>query len=123
EKLKSFQPHVVLADNSLPQFDAATALEKVRRLYNGIAFIMVTGTVSEEFAAGIIREGADDYILKDRLTRLPAAIDAALHKLRQEEEKRYAMEQLIQSEEKLRVFIERVTDGFISIDKDLHFTY
>jgi two-component system sensor histidine kinase UhpB len=50
-----------------------------------VPFILVTGTVSEEFAAKIIKLGADDYILKDRLTRLPNAIEASLLKKKSEE--------------------------------------
>ncbi len=122
-QLDHFRPHVVLADNSLPQFDAATALKMVRDRYRTVAFIMVTGTVSEEFAAGIIREGADDYILKDRLVRLPAAIDAALHKHWQEEEKRKALALLISREEQYRSLVERISDGFMSVDAQWQITY
>ena len=43
-------------------------------------FILVTGTVSEEFAVKAVKAGADDYILKDRLKRLPSAISIALEK-------------------------------------------
>ena len=123
KKLESFKPDVVLADNSLPQFDAATALAKVREHYQSLAFIMVTGTVSEEFAAAIIKQGADDYILKDRLARLPAAIDAAIYKHRQEEERRSTLQQLIASEEKYRSLVERISDGFLSLDKQWRVTY
>ena len=78
--LDSFEPHLVLSDNTLPQFNATAALEIFNERSVNIPFILVTGTVSEEFAVSIIQLGADDYILKDRLVRLPAAIDAALQK-------------------------------------------
>src|SRR5690606_5212881 len=65
-------------DNSMPQFNSTDALRMVRERHSNIPFILVTGTVSEEFATKMIKEGADDYILKDRMTRLPAAIGAAL---------------------------------------------
>jgi signal transduction histidine kinase len=92
--LEQFRPDVILADNSLPQFDATEALKIVRQQASYIPFIMVTGTVSEEFAAGIIKSGADDFILKDRLARLPAAIEAALRQQQTEIEKK-ALEQEI----------------------------
>ncbi len=123
EAMIQFAPQVVLADNSLPQFDAATALSIVKEKYPTTAFIMVTGTVSEEFAAEIIREGADDYILKDRLVRLPAAIDAALHKHQQEKEKQAALLQLIEREEQYRSLVERISDGFMSLDESWKITY
>ncbi|MGK2862968.1 MAG: PAS domain S-box protein [Chitinophagaceae bacterium] len=80
--LDEFSPDLILADNALPRFNAKEALEILQQRSLNIPFILVTGTVSEEFAANIIRLGADDYILKDRLARLPAAINSALHRKR-----------------------------------------
>jgi PAS domain S-box-containing protein len=98
--LDEFVPTVILADNSLPQFDAAEALEIVRARSVYIPFILVTGTVSEEFAAGIIKAGADDYVLKDRLPRLPVAIDAAIKKNLAVQEKQLALEETERSNER-----------------------
>lgn len=92
EALDTFEPQLILSDNTLPQYSAAEALEVVKQRQSHIPFILITGTVSEEFAAGIIKAGADDYLLKDRLTRLPTAIDAALQKKRAEEEQKKAEE-------------------------------
>lgn len=78
QSLEEFSPDVILSDNSMPKFDATEALEITRQWSLHIPFILVTGTVSEEFAANIIKQGADDYILKDRMTRLPGAIEATL---------------------------------------------
>lgn len=75
--LTEFSPEVILSDNSMPQFSAAEALKITRQKFLHVPFILVTGTVSEEYAANIIKQGADDYILKDRLARLPSAIAAA----------------------------------------------
>ena len=105
--LDVFQPDVILADNSLPQFNAIEALEIINQRAAGIAFILVTGTVSEEFAANIIKSGADDYILKDRLGRLPAAIDAAVKQKRTESEKKAALDKLKLSENYFRSVIEQ----------------
>jgi PAS domain S-box-containing protein len=80
QALEIFMPDVILCDHSLPQFNSSEALELVRERAPHIPFIMVTGTVSEEYAANIIKQGADDYILKDRMTRLPSAIEAAIRK-------------------------------------------
>jgi sigma-B regulation protein RsbU (phosphoserine phosphatase) len=52
-----------------------------------IPFILVTGTVSEEFAVSAMKAGANDYILKDRLTRLPSAIQSCLSQKRVSREK------------------------------------
>ena len=87
--LKEFQPDIIVSDNALPQFDATEALLILRERFPHVPFILVTGTVSEEFAVSIIKLGADDYLLKDRLVRLPESIKAAL---KQRETERKNME-------------------------------
>lgn len=100
--LSEFKPDLVLSDHSLPMFDSVLALQmfhSYRKIYNSAAaFILVTGTVSEEFAVQIMKEGADDYILKDRLKRLPAAVQNAIEKNRLKDERRK------EEEEKLYMF-------------------
>lgn len=96
QALSTYQPQVIISDNEIPRFSASEALKIIQEQHLLIPFILVTGTVSEEFAAGIIRSGADDYILKDRLSRLPSAIFAAMHKRKTEQEIRdykYALDQ------------------------------
>jgi len=72
--LKEFKPHVILSDHALPGFNSIEALKIVSQLNPRIPFILVTGAVSEEFAAQCIKLGADDYILKSNLSRLPASL-------------------------------------------------
>ncbi len=96
QALETYVPDLIISDNSLPQFDASDALRIVRVKFPQIPFILVTGTVSEDFAAEIINKGADDYILKDRMMRLPAAIDAAIVKrriLKEVSDYKYAIDQ------------------------------
>ena len=111
EALDQFEPDLILSDNTLPQFNATEALDIFNQRSLHIPFILVTGTVSEEFAANIIKLGADDYILKDRLARLPSAIDAALKQRRAENEKLEAQKELTQSERKYRLLFERNLAG------------
>ncbi len=94
--LDEFLPSVILSDHSLPQFNSSEALSIARQKLPDIPFIMVTGTVSEEFAANIIKQGADDYILKDRMARLPAAIKVVLEQrtaLKEITDYKYALDQ------------------------------
>jgi PAS domain S-box-containing protein len=94
--LEEFSIDLIISDNSLPQFDAREALKITRQRFYHLPFILVTGTVSEEFAADIIKEGADDYILKDRMARLPAAVDATIRKrkaLKEIADYKYAIDQ------------------------------
>lgn len=76
--LKENNPDLILSDHSLPQFDSTKALELFRREKMNIPFILVTGAVSEEFAVQSLKKGADDYVLKSNLSRLPNAIRRAL---------------------------------------------
>jgi DNA-binding NarL/FixJ family response regulator len=65
----------LIADYSLPQFSALRALEIVKRAKPEVSFSLVTGTIGEEKAAEAIRLGAADYLLRDRLGRLPSAVE------------------------------------------------
>lgn len=78
--------HAVLSDNALPQYNSTEALKLVKTIHPQTAFILVTGTVSEEFAVKIIQDGADDYILKTNLTRLPTAIMKAIERKKSQKE-------------------------------------
>ncbi len=123
EALSSFSPDVILSDNSLPQFNSEEALQLTRKLLPYVPFILVTGTVSEEYAVKITKSGADDYILKDRLTRLPAAISAALQYRKAEIHVNESIHKLVDSEEKYRKLVDRITDAFISLDANWRFTF
>ncbi|HVU02042.1 MAG TPA: sigma 54-interacting transcriptional regulator [Polyangiaceae bacterium] len=81
---------VILADFTLPDFDAKRALEILRELRLRIPFIIVTGTIGEETAVACMRAGATDYLLKDRLARLADAIRRAVDERRASEEKERA---------------------------------
>jgi two-component system sensor histidine kinase UhpB len=116
--LDEYKPDLILSDNSLPQFNATEALHMLRQKSLYTPFILVTGTVSEEFAAKIIKQGADDYILKDRLIRLPSAIDNALRQRRFEKEKLEATNKLTLSEENLNAIFQNTSEGFVLTDKN-----
>jgi PAS domain S-box-containing protein len=121
--LTVFSPEVIISDYSLPQFNATEALEITRQWSLHIPFILVTGTVSEEIAVNMIKSGADDYILKDRLKRLPAAIAAAVKQRETEIEKKKKNEELKENEKKYRNLVERISDVFIALDLNWQFSY
>jgi phosphoserine phosphatase RsbU/P len=73
-ELDEFKPDVVVSDHSLPSFSSLEALRIAREKKSDIPFILVTGSVSEEFASDCMKAGVDDYILKDNLVRLPTSI-------------------------------------------------
>jgi diguanylate cyclase (GGDEF)-like protein/PAS domain S-box-containing protein len=73
-----FEPDIVVSDFALPQFDGLSALRIVRQLRPDIPFIFVSGTIGEETAIESLRSGANDYVLKTNLSRLPTAVRRAL---------------------------------------------
>jgi DNA-binding NarL/FixJ family response regulator len=75
--LRDFAPDVVLSDHSLARFDALAAIEVLQEERPATPLIVVTGTFDEETAVSCLRGGAEDYVLKSNLRRLPRAIAAA----------------------------------------------
>src|SRR5712692_12065448 len=74
DALESTDPDVILGDYNLPGFDGVEALKIASSLVPDTPFIFVSGSIGEERAVQALREGAIDYILKDRLSRLASAI-------------------------------------------------
>ncbi len=97
------KPDVILADYTLPRFDALEALRLLKAQGSDIPFIIVTGTIGEERAVECMREGASDYLLKDRLTRLGPAVTRALAEKELREQKLAAEAALQKLKERLEV--------------------
>jgi PAS domain S-box-containing protein len=76
--LTSARFDVVLADDRLPSFDGEAALRVAARMAPEIPFIFVSGTLGEEVAIERLKSGATDYVLKQRLSRLPTSITRAI---------------------------------------------
>lgn len=112
ESLVNFQPDVILSDHALPQFNSLEALKICREKAANIPFILVTGTVSEEFAVSCLKQGADDYVLKSNMVRLPSAIHNAL-KQRHHESKRKKAERTLRKQNEELVKINKELDSFV----------
>lgn len=106
---------VILTDYNLPQFDATTALQILNETGLNIPFIVVSASIPEEFAVEMMKQGAADYLLKDRLGRLGAAIDSALQKRQVREARRIAEEALRESEARHRAISELSSDYAYSL--------
>lgn len=109
-QLHEFAPDIILADYSLPQLTALDALRMLKKEQLDIPFILVTGAQSEEVAVECMKEGADDYILKTSLTRLPNVILNAIKKKEAERDRAKAETALIESEQMFRALIENALD-------------
>jgi two-component system sensor histidine kinase UhpB len=117
------RPDIVLSDFTLPEFDALEALHLLRKLKLDVPFILVTGTRSEEVAVECIREGADDYILKASLKRLPTSITNAIQKRAIEQARLRTEAALRASEEQYRLIAENTRDLISLVDVDGRFLY
>ena len=95
ESLSSFNPELIISDYVLPQFDGLSALNIRNEIKPDIPFILVTGSVNEEVAVEIMKAGADDYIIKQNLSRLGPAILSTLKKREALREKERALNENI----------------------------
>ncbi len=93
-RLESDRPDLVLSDYSLPQFDGFGALAIVRQIAPDLPFIFVSGVLGEEIAIESLRRGATDYVLKQRLARLPAVVSRAIAEATERAERQRAEDNL-----------------------------
>ncbi|MDZ4817614.1 MAG: ATP-binding protein [Planctomycetota bacterium] len=107
----ALNPDIILSDFGLFQFDALQALRILREQELDIPLIVVTGSISEEVAVECIKQGASDYLWKDRLARLPAAVKNALEERSLRQAKRLAEDRLLDSEQRLRLALEAAQLG------------
>jgi PAS domain S-box-containing protein len=110
-------PDVVLADFHLPQFDALRALRIVQERGVDVPVIVVTGALGDEAAVQCLKEGAADYLLKDRLARLGQAVTHALDQTVARADQRRAELALRESEVRKTAILEAAVDGIVTVDE------
>jgi len=118
QQLKQSDFDVILADYNLHGWDARDALEILRQEGKDVPLIVVTGTLGDEAAVECIKQGAADYILKDRLHRLPVAVDHALRDKIQRAEAARLEEQIRQAKREWESTFDTVPDPIFLLDKD-----
>jgi PAS domain S-box-containing protein len=117
-ELKEFQPDVILADHTLPQFDGISAMKIAQDISPQTPFIFVSGQMGEEFAVEMLKEGATDYVLKHNLSKLGHAVRRALHEADEYLEKKKAEEELAKSEKKYKALFDLSPDFVVVLDPD-----
>jgi CheY-like chemotaxis protein len=93
EALCDFCPALILSDYSLPSFDGVAAFRMAQKVSDA-PFIIVSGTIGEENAVALIKDGVTDYVLKDKLFTLSHKIERALKEKKEKDEKRNTDERL-----------------------------
>ena len=100
---------VILADDRLPSFDGGAALRLASEKAPEVPFIFVSGTLGEEVAIERLKAGATDYVLKQRLTRLPASITRAIIESRTRADRETAEEEVRRLNSELEARVVRRT--------------
>ena len=117
-ELEARVPDVIVSDWSMPQFSALGALDVLKQSGLDVPFIIVSGTVGEELAVEAMRAGAQDYVLKDKLTRLAPAIERELRERDLRTERKRALGDLRTSEARFtRLFASGII-GTVIADND-----
>jgi signal transduction histidine kinase len=95
----TIQWDIIISDYSMPNFDGLKALELLKRSGKDIPFILISGMIGEETAVAALKAGANDYLLKDRLSRLPKAIERELNDAKQRLKLNETQQQLAHAKE------------------------
>ena len=123
EALATFAPDIVLCDFSLPRFSGQEALTIVRTKMPHVPFLFVSETIGEELAIDALHCGAMDYVLKDNLRRLPAAVERALETASQRSTRARIEHDLRDSEERFRTIVESSEDWIWENESNVRITY
>ena len=119
-ELEEFQPHVILSDFSMPNFDGMEALGIASQSYPHIPFIFVSGTLGEEYAVRALKSGATDFVLKNNLLRLPPSVERAIKEAEERHARQRLEQQMHESEERFRQLAENIHEVFwvLAVDAD-----
>jgi len=99
---KEFKPDLIISDYLMPSFNGLQALKEAKKYDPDIPFILCTGSVNEETAVECLKAGAQDYVIKEHMTRLPFAAKEAIEQYKINKEKRASELLLRDNEEKLQ---------------------
>jgi diguanylate cyclase (GGDEF)-like protein/PAS domain S-box-containing protein/putative nucleotidyltransferase with HDIG domain len=109
DRLEHAEYDVILADFSLRNWSALDALDVLKHSNKDVPLIVVTGALGDEAAAECIKQGAADFVLKDRLARLPSAVKRALEERRLRHENKRALEAQL----RLATIVESSGEGIV----------
>lgn len=107
-------PEIILSDYSMPKFNGLRAAQLLHGSGLDIPFILISGTVGEEIAVEAMKCGANDYLLKDRITRLGPAVEQALKQKRLRDERK----QVEAAMNLFRTLVDRCSDGIEVVDPE-----
>lgn len=109
---------IILSDYSMPGFTGSRALELVKQRGLEVPFIIVSGSIGEETAVAAMQQGAADYLLKDRLTRLGSAVKNALNEKRVRDENKRTQQTFQRLQRDYELILNSAGEGIFGIDLD-----
>ncbi|MFV1988642.1 MAG: PAS domain S-box protein [Gemmatimonadota bacterium] len=118
DALAEFRPDIVLADYNLPRFSGMRAFRIVNELGLDTPVILISGTVTEEFALQCLQAGVADYLLKDHLLRLGPAVKAVLESTRTRRARKKVEDERASLEMRFSAFADSTADAMIVSDAD-----
>jgi PAS domain S-box-containing protein len=109
---------LILSDFEMPEFSGLRALELLNERGYKIPFIIVSGTIGEEMAVAAIKQGATDYLLKDRITRLGTAVNRALQEAKEHTERKEVEGELLWKTAFFEAQVNSALDGILIVDNE-----
>jgi PAS domain S-box-containing protein len=118
EWLRSHLPDLMLLDLKLGDLPAPTLVDRLRKLGREIPFVIITGHGDERTAVEVMKQGALDYVMKDKglIELLPSVVRRALSVVERERKLIEANERLRQREQRHRKIVQTALDGFARFD-------
>lgn len=116
EQLRVFNPTLILSDYCMPTFTGMKALKIAQAEKPDVPFIILTGSMNEDVAVECMKNGADDYVIKQNLKRLIPSIRSALEKKALQFNEKKAIQELERSELRYRLLVENTPNAVALIN-------
>lgn len=116
--LAALNPDIVISDYSMPLFNGMEAMAVTKSYDPFMPFIILTGSMNEEIAVGCIKAGANDYVLKEHLSRLPFSVKEAIAARKTRQHLLDQQKELSSSEERYRSLFQYSNAILLIIDPD-----
>lgn len=107
--LYNYAPDIILSDFSIPSYNGLKALKFAKSLHAEVPFIFVSGSIGEDLAVEALKQGADDYVLKDNLNKLEPSVKRALQEAREKIKRKEAENKLKIKNHELRTLVYRIS--------------
>ncbi|MEQ8477246.1 MAG: ATP-binding protein [Fulvivirga sp.] len=119
-ELSASNYNLVISDNQLPTLNAKKSLEIVRNMNSDIPFVLVSGSIGEEYAVELMKLGVSDYILKSNLSRLAPVVLRECQEYSARIREKNNSRKLILSELRFQNLTESIADVFFALDAHLN---